>query len=46
MRRNGYNCPICLEPPLHPFSTTCGHIFCRKCMRQLFKVGVWGECEE
>lgn len=32
-----YCCPICLEPPVRPVSTTCGHIYCSKCMRQLFR---------
>lgn len=36
--RSQYCCPICLEPPVRPVSTTCGHIYCSKCMRQLFRV--------
>ena len=30
--------PICLEAPHNPVSTLCGHIFCEKCIRRMFKV--------
>ena len=36
--RSQYCCPICLDPPVRPVCTTCGHIYCSKCMRQLFRV--------
>lgn len=36
--RSQYCCPICMDPPVRPVSTTCGHIYCAKCMRKLFRV--------
>ena len=36
--RKDYTCPICLERPLHLISTTCGHVYCRRCIRRLFRV--------
>lgn len=36
--RKDYLCPICLEAPHNPVSTLCGHIFCEKCIRRMFKV--------
>ena len=42
--RKDYLCPICLEAPHNPVSTLCGHIFCEKCIRRMFKVfRVWSE---
>lgn len=38
INRTSYDCPICMEHPVKPLSTICGHIFCRKCLRELFKV--------
>ena len=26
-------CPVCLEIVLHPVQTSCGHLFCKKCVR-------------
>lgn len=40
-------CPICLEEPLCPQITSCGHIFCFPCIMQYFSVGeddFRGEC--
>nr|GMC99538.1 RING finger protein 10 isoform X1 [Ipomoea batatas] len=40
-------CPICLEDPLCPQITSCGHIFCFPCIMQYFSVGeddFRGEC--
>ncbi|KAL6587071.1 hypothetical protein OROMI_000049 [Orobanche minor] len=33
------NCPICLDDPLCPQITSCGHIFCFPCILQYFSVG-------
>jgi len=30
------NCPICLNAPICPKSTKCGHVFCWSCMLQYF----------
>ena len=38
INRTSYDCPICMEHPVKPLSTICGHIFCRQCLRELFKV--------
>ncbi|KAH6781843.1 hypothetical protein C2S52_001363 [Perilla frutescens var. hirtella] len=32
-------CPICLDDPLCPQITTCGHIFCFPCILQYFSMG-------
>ena len=40
MRRESYSCPICYESPVSPVSTICGHIFCEKCIKRLFRVWV------
>lgn len=42
MCREGYACPICYESPVSPVSTICGHVFCEKCIKRLFRVGAWG----
>lgn len=46
MRRESYSCPICYESPVSPVSTICGHIFCEKCIKRLFRVevGLPSEC--
>ena len=31
--RTGEECPVCLDPPLHPVSLPCGHIFCFLCAK-------------
>ncbi|KAL6507253.1 hypothetical protein OROGR_023448 [Orobanche gracilis] len=33
------NCPICLDDPLCPQITSCGHIFCFPCILQYFSIG-------
>ena len=38
INRTSYECPICMEHPVKPLSTICGHIFCKKCLRELFNV--------
>lgn len=39
MYRKDYACPICFESPTSPVSTICGHVFCEKCLKRLFRVG-------
>ena len=31
--RTGDECPVCLDPPLHPVTLPCGHIFCFLCAK-------------
>ena len=31
--RTGEECPVCLDPPLHPVTLPCGHIFCFLCAK-------------
>ncbi|XP_078441329.1 RING/U-box superfamily protein isoform X2 [Wolffia australiana] len=40
------HCPICLESPISPQITSCGHIFCFPCILQylLMKGDVWERC--
>merc|ERR1719192_2176055 len=33
--RTGDECSICLDPPVHPVSLPCGHIFCYLCAKDL-----------
>ena len=40
IHRKDYLCPICLESPRTPVSTFCGHIFCEKCIKRLFRVRI------
>lgn len=35
-----YKCPICMESPQFPTSTSCGHLFCHKCIIDTLK---WSE---
>ncbi|CAG2193656.1 DTX [Mytilus edulis] len=32
------NCLICTEPNIRPHELTCGHIFCKNCVQEIFKV--------
>lgn len=32
------NCIICTEPNIRPHELTCGHIFCKNCVQEMFKV--------
>ena len=36
-RIEGVECPICLEFTKYPFTTNCGHLFCRTCLEQYFE---------
>ncbi|XP_047333931.1 RING finger protein 10 [Impatiens glandulifera] len=45
------HCPICLETPLCPQITSCGHIFCFPCILRYFSLGgddhnseIWKKC--
>ena len=31
-----FQCTICLESPVDPVVTMCGHIFCWECIREVF----------
>ncbi|KAL6058639.1 RING finger protein 10 [Balamuthia mandrillaris] len=41
-----YKCPICLDEPLAPKMTRCGHIFCWGCILHYLSLGVksWRKC--
>lgn len=32
------NCPICQQPFINPFTTICGHTFCKECILECFKM--------
>jgi len=43
--RSGDECSVCLEPPLHPVTLPCGHMFCFLCAKGLTRQGgVRGSC--
>ena len=31
--RSGDECSVCLDPPLHPVTLPCGHVFCFLCAK-------------
>jgi len=35
VERTGDECSVCLDPPVHPVSLPCGHIFCYLCAKGL-----------
>lgn len=34
-------CPVCLNDPVHPVETNCGHLFCGKCLIVYWRHGSW-----
>ncbi|XP_015791981.1 E3 ubiquitin-protein ligase RNF170 [Tetranychus urticae] len=34
-------CPVCLNEPVHPVETNCGHLFCGKCLTVYWRHGRW-----
>ena len=36
--RTGDECSVCLEPPLHPVTLPCGHVFCFLCAKVRYKL--------
>lgn len=38
MQSDGYDCPLCLEHLYRPHTTSCGHIFCGRCITVLQKM--------
>ncbi|KAG7787130.1 hypothetical protein KL910_003792 [Ogataea haglerorum] len=38
------NCPICQLPFINPYTTICGHTFCRTCILETFKSPLGNKC--
>lgn len=36
--RTGDECSVCLEPPLHPVTLPCGHVFCFLCAKVRYRL--------
>ena len=42
--RDGEECSVCLDPPLHPVTLPCGHVFCFTCAKGLTRQGASSAC--
>lgn len=41
-----YKCPVCMDTPQNATSTSCGHIFCHRCIHDAIRVGERRHIEE
>jgi len=36
-----HQCPVCLNEPIYPVETNCGHLFCGQCIVVYWRHGTW-----